>query len=85
MFDLITGRWERVASPIEVREMLMHASSVVDDKVYTMADLRSFALLYDWVPKIQVQMNGEHLVHLNVLDLYHNALFGVISFCIILT
>ncbi|KAK7350842.1 hypothetical protein VNO77_09836 [Canavalia gladiata] len=32
VLDPAVGRWERVASPVEVREKWMHASAVVDDK-----------------------------------------------------
>jgi hypothetical protein len=38
VFDPGTGTWEPVASPIEVRDKWMHASAVVDGKVYAMAD-----------------------------------------------
>ncbi|XP_027354938.1 F-box/kelch-repeat protein SKIP6 [Abrus precatorius] len=38
VLDPAVGRWERVASPVEVREKWMHASAVVDGKVYAMAD-----------------------------------------------
>ncbi|KAJ7956910.1 F-box/kelch-repeat protein [Quillaja saponaria] len=36
--DPAIGRWDRVPSPVEVREKWMHASAVVEDKVYAMAD-----------------------------------------------
>lgn len=36
--DPAAGRWERVPSPPEIREKWMHASAVVDDRVYAMAD-----------------------------------------------
>ncbi|RDX66170.1 F-box/kelch-repeat protein SKIP6, partial [Mucuna pruriens] len=38
VLDPGAGRWERVPSPAEVREKWMHASAVVGDKVYAMAD-----------------------------------------------
>lgn len=38
VLDPDVGRWERVASPSEVREKWMHASAVVGDRVYAMAD-----------------------------------------------
>lgn len=37
-FDPGTGTWEPVASPIEFRDKWMHASAVVDGKIYAMAD-----------------------------------------------
>ncbi|KAF5480751.1 hypothetical protein F2P56_001468 [Juglans regia] len=37
-FDPRTGKWEAVPSPIEVRDKWMHASAVVDGKIYAMAD-----------------------------------------------
>lgn len=36
--DPATGRWERVPSPPEIREKWMHASAVMEEKVYAMAD-----------------------------------------------
>ncbi|KAI4317197.1 hypothetical protein L6164_025088 [Bauhinia variegata] len=38
VLDPATGRWSTVPSPVEVREKWMHASAVVDDKFYAMAD-----------------------------------------------
>ncbi|XP_028755109.1 F-box/kelch-repeat protein SKIP6 [Neltuma alba] len=38
VLDPVTGRWDTVPSPVEVREKWMHASTVVDGKVYAMAD-----------------------------------------------
>ena len=38
VFDPVVGNWATVASPIEVRGKWMHASAVVKDKVYAMAD-----------------------------------------------
>ncbi|RZC17739.1 4-alpha-glucanotransferase, chloroplastic/amyloplastic isoform B [Glycine soja] len=38
VLDPASGRWERVASPTEVREKWMHASAVVGDRIYAMAD-----------------------------------------------
>ncbi|KAL1360611.1 hypothetical protein AAHE18_04G189700 [Arachis hypogaea] len=38
VLDPASEKWERVASPAEVREKWMHASTVVDGKVYAMAD-----------------------------------------------
>ncbi|GAB4847674.1 hypothetical protein Ancab_026736 [Ancistrocladus abbreviatus] len=38
VFDPVTGSWAAVPSPIEVRETLMHASAVMDGKIYGMAD-----------------------------------------------
>lgn len=38
VLDPAAGRWERVPSPVEVREKWMHASAVVDGRVYAMAD-----------------------------------------------
>lgn len=38
VFDPVTNRWESVPSPPEIREKWMHASAVVDGKVYAMAD-----------------------------------------------
>ncbi|KAG5045917.1 hypothetical protein JHK82_015298 [Glycine max] len=38
VLDPATGQWERVASPTEVREKWMHASAVVGERIYAMAD-----------------------------------------------
>ncbi|TKY73902.1 F-box/kelch-repeat protein SKIP6 [Spatholobus suberectus] len=38
VLDPAAGRWERVPSPAELREKWMHASAVVGDTVYAMAD-----------------------------------------------
>ncbi|XP_027179626.1 F-box/kelch-repeat protein SKIP6-like isoform X2 [Coffea eugenioides] len=38
VFDPDTGLWAPVPSPIEVREKWMHASAVVEGRVYAMAD-----------------------------------------------
>lgn len=38
VFDIKTGVWESVSSPVEVREKWMHASAVIDDEIYAMAD-----------------------------------------------
>lgn len=38
VFDPVTGSWAPVASPIEVREKWMHASAVIGDRVYAVAD-----------------------------------------------
>ncbi|KAI8536051.1 hypothetical protein RHMOL_Rhmol10G0225900 [Rhododendron molle] len=38
VFDPVAGSWEAVPSPIEVRDKWMHASAVIDDKMYAMAD-----------------------------------------------
>ncbi|XP_061372589.1 F-box/kelch-repeat protein SKIP6 [Gastrolobium bilobum] len=38
VLDPAVGRWERVASPVDVREKWMHASAVVENKVFAMAD-----------------------------------------------
>ncbi|XP_020969859.1 F-box/kelch-repeat protein SKIP6 [Arachis ipaensis] len=44
VLDPASEKWERVASPAEVREKWMHASAVVDGKVYAMADRGGIAL-----------------------------------------
>ncbi|KAK4776047.1 hypothetical protein SAY87_024008 [Trapa incisa] len=59
--DPRTGTWTAVASPAEVREKWMHASAVVDGKLYAMADRGGFA--YDpwkeeWVPAESELDNG---------------------------
>ncbi|MCD7448831.1 hypothetical protein HAX54_046677 [Datura stramonium] len=38
VFDPTTGLWTTLPSPIEVRDKWMHASAVVGDKIYAMAD-----------------------------------------------
>ncbi|KAL5751808.1 hypothetical protein ACOSQ2_022315 [Xanthoceras sorbifolium] len=38
VFDPKTGSWNAVSSQIEIREKWMHASAVIDDTVYAMAD-----------------------------------------------
>lgn len=38
VFDPVTGFWTAVPSPIEVRDKWMHASCVIDGKLYAMAD-----------------------------------------------
>ncbi|CAK8567813.1 unnamed protein product [Lathyrus sativus] len=38
VFDPVTNSWEGVPSPPEIREKWMHASAVVDGKIYAMAD-----------------------------------------------
>ncbi|XP_021736638.1 F-box/kelch-repeat protein SKIP6-like [Chenopodium quinoa] len=38
VFDPISGLWKPVRSPIEVKEKWMHASAVVDGRLYAMAD-----------------------------------------------
>ena len=38
VLDPSTGKWDTVPSPVDVRERWMHASAVVEDKVYAMAD-----------------------------------------------
>lgn len=38
VFDPKVGSWNPVPSPLEVREKWMHASTVIDEKVYAMAD-----------------------------------------------
>lgn len=38
VFDPLTGLWAALPSPIEVRDKWMHASAVVGDRVYAMAD-----------------------------------------------
>ncbi|KAL6339012.1 hypothetical protein AAG906_024163 [Vitis piasezkii] len=38
VFDPAAGRWAGVESPVEVREKWMHASAVVEEKIYAMAD-----------------------------------------------
>ncbi|KAK4264851.1 hypothetical protein QN277_025974 [Acacia crassicarpa] len=38
VFDPETGRWDTVPSLVEVRDKWMHASAVIDGKVYAMAD-----------------------------------------------
>ncbi|CAI9109221.1 OLC1v1008998C1 [Oldenlandia corymbosa var. corymbosa] len=37
-FDPVTGEWTPVPSPIEVREKWMHASAVIGERIYAMAD-----------------------------------------------
>ncbi|OMP02539.1 Kelch repeat type 1 [Corchorus olitorius] len=38
VYDPKTGKWNSVPSPIEVRDKWMHASAVIDGKVYAMGD-----------------------------------------------
>lgn len=38
VYDPKTGKWNSVPSPIQIRDKLMHASAVIDGKVYAMAD-----------------------------------------------
>ncbi|KAK0591436.1 hypothetical protein LWI29_001790 [Acer saccharum] len=38
VFDPKTGSWNPVSSQIEIRDKWMHASAVIDDKMYAMAD-----------------------------------------------
>ncbi|XP_059624376.1 F-box/kelch-repeat protein SKIP6-like [Cornus florida] len=38
LFDPMTGLWAAVPSPIEIRDKWMHASAVIYDKIYAMAD-----------------------------------------------
>ncbi|CAI8598776.1 unnamed protein product [Vicia faba] len=38
VFDPVTNRWEGIPSPPEIREKWMHASAIVDGKIYAMAD-----------------------------------------------
>ncbi|XP_022774899.1 F-box/kelch-repeat protein SKIP6 [Durio zibethinus] len=37
-YDAKTGKWNSVPSPIQIRDKWMHASAVIDGKVYAMAD-----------------------------------------------
>lgn len=38
VYDPKTGKWNSVPSPVEIRDKWMHASAVIDGKVYAMAD-----------------------------------------------
>ncbi|XP_017981877.1 PREDICTED: F-box/kelch-repeat protein SKIP6 [Theobroma cacao] len=38
VYDPETGKWNAVPSPVEIRYKWMHASAVIDGKVYAMAD-----------------------------------------------
>lgn len=38
VYDPKTGKWNSVPSPIQIRDKWMHASAVIDGKVYAMAD-----------------------------------------------
>ncbi|XWS41473.1 hypothetical protein CRYUN_Cryun17cG0084800 [Craigia yunnanensis] len=38
VFDPKTGKWNSVPSPIQIRDKWMHASAVIDGKLYAMAD-----------------------------------------------
>ncbi|KAA8530935.1 hypothetical protein F0562_005606 [Nyssa sinensis] len=38
VFDPVTGLWSAVPSPIEIKDKWMHASAVICDKIYAMAD-----------------------------------------------
>lgn len=38
VFDPKLGEWSAVPSPIEIRDKWMHASAVIDGKIYAMAD-----------------------------------------------
>lgn len=57
VFDLAIGRWDTVPSPVEVREKWMHASAVVDGKVYAMADRGGVA--YDTRDRVWESVGSE--------------------------
>ncbi|GMP26313.1 hypothetical protein CsSME_00002803 [Camellia sinensis var. sinensis] len=38
VFDPVSGSWAAVPSPIDVKDKWMHASAVIHDKIYAMAD-----------------------------------------------
>ncbi|CAK9137410.1 unnamed protein product [Ilex paraguariensis] len=76
IFDPKMGSWTSLPSPIEIRDKWMHASAVVNDKVYAMADrggvvYDAYAKEWGGVPKrLDLEWRGRAAVVDGVLYCY---------------
>lgn len=61
VFDPGSRSWAAVPSPVELREKWMHASAVVDGRIYAMADRDGVLYCYDYLGKIRGFDIGENV------------------------